>query len=74
MAPMMHFRPISKSLRRGLIDGLSAPTLLLQRNQFRRATNIDASLKKAWSDVGKALADADQTERKRSEQKAPASR
>ena len=46
---------ISRSFLRGFGRGLAAPGLLLGPYSVRRDPRFDASVEKAWEDVGNAL-------------------
>lgn len=46
---------ISRSFLRGFGRGLAAPGLLVEPYSVRRDPRYDASVEKAWEDVGNAL-------------------
>ena len=45
----------SRGYRRGVMQGISAPTLLVKSFNPERADKINVSSRKAWSDVNLAL-------------------
>jgi hypothetical protein len=65
MEHMMHFDIKSKSFRKGFLDGFTPHYVYFRGLEFRRAFKKDTTIRNAWSQVGNALKEAEETERGR---------
>jgi hypothetical protein len=52
----------SPEFRRGFREGLNAPSMLYSSSKFPRSAKLGTSVAAAWSEVGRALREAERRE------------